>query len=72
MKKLILIGLLGVMITSCKKEYMCECESYFGDGNHAGTSQKVIKDSQKNALDKCADEEIDQVDGSFYRTCKLK
>jgi hypothetical protein len=49
------------VLTSCKKDYVCECVSIYG------TTNTTIHDTKKKAVAKC-DETISQ--GSA--TCKIK
>lgn len=68
MKKVIATGALAVLgvvaLSSCKKEYTCEC-SYDFAGTTMTTST-VIKDTKKNAEDACEGLEV-----SGY-TCAIK
>lgn len=72
MKKLILIGLLGVMVTSCKKEYTCDCTFYWSNGNVGNTTSQKIKASKEDAENKCAQNEGNYVPGANYKVCHLK
>ena len=74
MKKLILIGLLGVMVTSCQKEYVCECTMYWGFSNTVGSvTQTSIKKSKSKALSQCKEKEVLQDNEySSYTKCNLK
>ncbi|MCH9823096.1 hypothetical protein N8085_01330 [Salibacteraceae bacterium] len=54
MKKMLMIAAAGLMIagmTSCKKDYVCECT--FTSAFISGSSSETINDTKKNAEEKC-------------------
>jgi hypothetical protein len=70
MKKtsMIVIALISLMFSSCKKEYVCEC---FNPGGVFKTYN--IKDTKKKAKAKCDDYSKEYQDVPFSETgCVLK
>lgn len=68
MKKLLLsiaaFALVATTMTSCKKEYTCECTvDFFGVKT---TTSGVIKDTKKNAKESC------EKNNSALVMCKIK
>jgi hypothetical protein len=72
MKKLLIIFVLGVLFTSCQKEYTCECTFYWSDGTVGNTTSQTIKGSKEDAQQECSDKSNAQVSGSNYKICHLK
>lgn len=72
MKKLFFIVLLGISITSCKKEYTCTCTFYWSNGTVGNTSSQTIKQKKSTAIKDCANKELQQVNNSNYSICTLK
>jgi hypothetical protein len=74
MKKLLLILILGVVFTSCQKEYTCECIFYFENGTVGSVTQSTIKAKNKQeALNECKEHEMGSPGtGSNYSICHLK
>jgi hypothetical protein len=71
MKKLVLsiaaLALVATTMTSCKKEYTCECTF---SGVITGTASTTIKDTKKNATDACEADNVSS--GGQTVTCKIK
>ncbi len=74
MKKILFIMLTGVMLTSCKKEYTCECNFYLGQGGGTSTNQYVIKHKTKaEAITKCDDGDMVAASQNMsYATCNIQ
>lgn len=72
MKKLIFtisaFALVAVTMTSCKKDYTCEC-TFSGPGT-SGSISATINDTKKNAQDKC--EADNGTANGVTTTCKIK
>lgn len=72
MKKILFVLIVGAFMVSCKKEYTCECTFYWSNGTVGNTSSTTIKDTKEKALSKCAENEMNQQNGSNYSICNLK
>jgi hypothetical protein len=75
MKKLILIGLLGVMVTSCEKEYMCECTTYWAGGADVTVNQLSMKGTKSEVIKECDAKSIPYSSSdpyNQYQNCKIK
>ncbi|MBL7712612.1 MAG: hypothetical protein JNL13_09120 [Chitinophagaceae bacterium] len=74
MKKFTLaIAAFGLIsLSSCKKEYTCECT--FSGGGLSGSISETIKDTKKKAKDKCASGNYTETSGGVTTTttCTLK
>jgi Ni/Co efflux regulator RcnB len=72
MKKLLLsiaaFALVATTMTSCKKEYTCECT--VSGGGFSATASGTIKDTKKNAKEEC-EKENGTVSG-VTTSCKIK
>lgn len=72
MKKSILtlavVAFIGLSFTSCKKDYTCVCKTEMS-GSSTTTSTTTIKDTKKNAKDKC--ESLSSSNGSIKTTCSI-
>ena len=69
MKKILLIvAVAGLAMTSCKKDYTCECTTS-GSGTSISTST-TIHDTKSNATTAC--EAGSSSVGGFAVTCKIK
>jgi hypothetical protein len=55
MKKLLLLLVIGVVITSCEKVHVCECEQEFSISGQVEyhTHETQIKDTKSNAKELC-------------------
>lgn len=69
-KKLLFIGFFGVVMTSCSKEYTCECTVHDSNDQVVSTSSTTIKGTKSKATDECAQNESEQM-GSNHTTCHL-
>lgn len=72
MKKLLLsicaLALVATTMTSCKKEYTCECT--VSGGGFSGTASGTIKDTKKNAKEAC--EADNATINGVTTSCKIK
>lgn len=79
MKRVIVIlaVLVTIGLTSCKKEYMCDCKRIY-TGNSSSTSVNdgtyTFKDSRPRAEEKCNDQEMTGSDlsGDYSRECSIR
>ena len=62
--------LAAVLLSSCKKEYTCECT--YNNGSTSMTTSTVIKDTKKNAEDACSALEIGIVGTTYVWSCEIK
>jgi len=63
MKNLFILTVFALTaLTSCKKDYTCECKGYV-DGLYLGSESTTINDTKSNAKDEC-----DKGDGSDSST----
>ena len=71
MKKLVVIAAVAAlgMMTSCKKEYTCEC-TYSGGGVSGTVSQTFSKMKKKEAKDKC--DSYDDTSNGTTAECSIK
>ena len=70
MKNLFILTVLGLLaLTSCKKEYACECKNYI-DGVYIDTDEDVItiKDTKSKAEDKCNGYDEEEEYGGYTYT----
>ena len=64
MKNLFILTVFALIaLTSCKKDYTCECKSY-EDGELVGTETDAIKATKSKAIEIC--DEGDGVEINFY------
>lgn len=78
MKNLFILIVLGLLaLTSCKKEYTCECK--YTDSAYPGISfpfnSSTIKDTKKNAEEECDkgdDSYTDEFDDLITIDCEIK
>ncbi len=78
MKNLFILTVLGLLaLTSCKKEYTCECK--YTDSAYPGISvplgSTTIKDTKKNAEEECDKGDgsyIDEFDDLITTDCEIK
>ena len=53
MKKLFILTVFALIaLTSCKKDYTCECKAYF-DGVYFASESTTINDTKSKAKDEC-------------------
>jgi hypothetical protein len=64
-----IIGLAGLTLVSCKKDYECVCAATFGGSSVAATYEQHTK---KDAEDKCdkAEQDLQQLSSSV--TCSVR
>ena len=81
MKKTILFaaGLLfiGTSMTSCKKDYTCQCSKTYTSGDGSSTSNHSVytyKDTRKRAEDRCNDNSTSGTDlgGNYSINCDIQ
>lgn len=80
MKKSVFIGMLALAsatVTSCKKEYYCECKKvYTGSSSSSSYDDDVytFRDTRTRAESRCNDEERTGTDlgGSYSRECEIR
>lgn len=80
MKKSAIIALLAISLTamtSCKKEYYCECKKvYTGSSSSSSYDDDVytFNDTRTRAQSRCNDEEKTGTDlgGSYSRECEIR
>ena len=83
MKNLFILTVFALIaLTSCKKDYTCECkyyESYFGIVDSEETefvSSSTIKDTKSKAEDKCDKGDFVEYEGNYgdkeYVDCEIK
>ncbi len=70
MKKVLLVAVIGVAISSCTKNYTCTCTSVKPDGTVVGVETRSISGSKDDSEEKC--KQFDNVNGSTTTTCLLK
>ncbi|PWH81371.1 hypothetical protein [Brumimicrobium oceani] len=69
MKKVLFIGMLfgGLALTSCKKDYTCECTTTTNMEGIADTSfSETINDKKDEAKEKCESMSTSVTSGDFY------
>jgi hypothetical protein len=76
MKKGITILLIGFLLCSCSKEYVCHCQKVYEGINstvRVNDGEFVYRDSENQARMRCESEEKSGSDagGNFSRECKL-
>lgn len=70
MKKVLFLGAFAVLaLSSCKKDYTCECT--VTSGGLSVTSTTTINDTKKNATTTC-ENGSSSVAGISTTTCKIK
>ena len=79
MKKLAItvIALFTISLTSCKKDYVCECSITRTNGSTSlttGDGSYTFKDSRAKAETRCNDQEKTGSDsfGNYSRDCQIK
>jgi len=81
MKKIILLaGVLfavSTTVTSCKKDYKCECSKTYTSGSGSSTNDYSVytyKDTRKRAEDRCNDNTKSSSDvfGNYSINCQIK
>lgn len=82
MKKTILLAAvilaIGSSMTSCKKDYVCECSKTYTSGNNTATdndySKYTYKDTRTRAEDRCNDNTDTGSDffGDYSINCEIK
>ncbi|HXU25718.1 MAG TPA: hypothetical protein VN698_00695 [Bacteroidia bacterium] len=81
MKKTTLIAgallFIGASMTSCKKDYTCNCSKTYTSGNGSSTTNYSVytyKDSQTNANSRCNANETSGSDigGNYSINCEIK
>ncbi|RFC53294.1 hypothetical protein [Brumimicrobium aurantiacum] len=77
MKKVLFVGLLfgGLALTSCKKEYTCECATSSNmPGASEGSTSVTIEDKKKDAEDACEAMSTSVSSGEYTTTtdCEIK
>ena len=81
MKKIILSALVllavGTTLTSCKKDYKCECSKTYTTGTGLTTEDYSVytyKDNLKRATDRCNANEStgSDFDGDYAINCEIK
>ncbi len=72
MKNLFILTVFALIaLTSCKKDYTCECKGYV-DGLYLGSESTTINDTKSKAADAC--DEGDSSDDllGFSTECEIK
>lgn len=79
MKNLVIaiVALFAISLTSCKKDYMCECSITRTNGSTTLTTKDDsynFKDTRVKAEKRCNDEEGSGSDafGDYTRNCEIK
>jgi hypothetical protein len=63
MKNLFTLTVFAIVaLTSCQKDYTCECKGYIDGINYASESQ-TINDTKSNAIESCDTNEVYYNDG---------
>ena len=72
MKNLFILTVFALIaLTSCKKDYTCECKVY-ANGVEIGSGSETIKDTKSKAADACDEgDRSDDVFG-FLTECEIK
>jgi hypothetical protein len=76
----LLVALVGLSLSwsSCKKDYVCNCQKIFTQSGTTTTEDDgmyTYKDTRPRAEDKCNDQEstgTDIVKGDYTRECQIK
>ena len=74
MKNLFILTVFALIaLTSCKKDYTCECKGYV-DGLYLGSESTTINGTKSNAADECdmGDESTDQGGYLVEVDCEIK
>jgi hypothetical protein len=79
MKNLFILTVFALIaLTSCNKDYTCECK-YYVDGEIIVSSSETINDTYSNAADECdeddisgTDEYFDGVEYTYVNECEIK
>ena len=74
MKNLFILTVFALIaLTSCKKNYTCECKIY-ANGVEIGSGSETIKDTKSKAADACdeGDESTDQGGYLVEVDCEIK
>lgn len=72
MKKLFILTCLGFLtLTSCKKDYTCEC-SIVEDGEILTSTSTTINDTKSKAKEACDGGDIAETDFIFGVKCEIK
>ena len=74
MKNLFILTVFAlVALTSCKKDYTCECK-FYEDGDLYGTESRTIKDTKSKAKTDCNKGDISEDIGGYIYTvdCEIK
>ena len=74
MKNLFILTVFAIVaLTSCEKDYTCECKVYI-DGMYLGSDSQTIKDTKKNAIKECdkLDEYYDDGVTTSEADCEIK
>jgi hypothetical protein len=77
MKKIILSSglMLALFLTSCKKDYVCECTENYGGGDVVTTNTSITNVNKSGAKANCVslkDYSEDGVASTYTKTCKIK
>ena len=74
MKNLFILTVFALIaLTSCKKDYTCECKGYV-DGLYLGSESTTINDTKSKAKSACNEgDDAEDVGGYIYATdCEIK
>lgn len=69
--------LVGITMSSCKKDYSCECTKTYTNGTTTVSSKesiRIYKDNKKRATERCNDNESSGTDlgGRYSIDCEIK
>jgi hypothetical protein len=77
--KMLIVGALfvGIFMTSCKKDYTCQCSKTYTTGTGSNTSNYATytyKDTKPEATDRCNNNETQGSDlfGNYSINCEIK
>ena len=74
MKNLFILTVFAIVaLTSCEKDYTCECKLYY-DGVYDSSASLTIKDTKKNAIKECDKNDESYFDGVALaeQDCEIK
>ena len=69
MKRMLLVVIVGVALSSCSKTYTCTCTSVQPDGTVTEVQTKSISGTKGKSEEKCS--QFDNVNGNITTTCLL-
>ncbi|WP_157977292.1 lipoprotein [Taibaiella helva] len=69
MKRILLVLVAGVVLSSCSKTYTCTCTSVLPDGTVTSVEPHSISGTKSGSEDKC--KQFDHVVGNITTTCQL-